>query len=460
MTQVLHYATQTTYASGTEDKSFGYSYDHQNRWIGKTRDTDADGTVDESSAFVYDNSQIALQFDKTGAADMVAADLSHRYGWGTPVDQLLWDEQVTTPSTAGTVLWSLTDNLGSVRDVIDNLGVVKIHRYYNAFGKMTETISNATLSFAYTARPLDLDSGLQNHLNRWYDTIVARWTGPDPIGFEGGDENLYRYVGNRPTVYSDPTGTSVYPPIPIPRPRTLQSYHDQLADVQEEWERLGHKFAAKLMDMFLNRSGNATDPPLEGFDDVIKSNSEYQEGLNLHIWDLIKGGLAYGDLDDRNPESNKAFAVEFAGLGDFNFFSTSYNTGTDLTWALGTGHFGYENASLRIVKTTKSSVDGWLTDTHECIYELKFQATMIQRDSYAFPRSRFRETAYDYHAGAVLQASGRYPAVLHVEEWKEERTYFLHSKDIFLFGNLGARYHTILKDADGNIIGEDSDDGR
>jgi uncharacterized protein RhaS with RHS repeats len=31
-----------------------------------------------------------------------------------------------------------------------------------------------------------------------YDPTVGRWTTEDPIAFEGGDANLYRYVGNSP----------------------------------------------------------------------------------------------------------------------------------------------------------------------------------------------------------------------------------------------------------------------
>jgi RHS repeat-associated protein len=39
-----------------------------------------------------------------------------------------------------------------------------------------------------------------------YDPNVGRWTAQDPIGFEGGDVNLYRYVGNHPTNATDPSG--------------------------------------------------------------------------------------------------------------------------------------------------------------------------------------------------------------------------------------------------------------
>jgi hypothetical protein len=39
-----------------------------------------------------------------------------------------------------------------------------------------------------------------------YDETVGRWTAEDPIAFEGGDANLYRFVGNSPTNGTDPTG--------------------------------------------------------------------------------------------------------------------------------------------------------------------------------------------------------------------------------------------------------------
>ncbi len=50
----------------------------------------------------------------------------------------------------------------------------------------------------------------QNDLNRWYDPNLGRWISKDPIGFEAGDANLYRYVGNGPTSATDPTGLIPY----------------------------------------------------------------------------------------------------------------------------------------------------------------------------------------------------------------------------------------------------------
>ncbi len=44
-----------------------------------------------------------------------------------------------------------------------------------------------------------------------YDPTLGRWISQDPIAFEGGDSNLYRYVGNAPTDFVDPTGLEQKP---------------------------------------------------------------------------------------------------------------------------------------------------------------------------------------------------------------------------------------------------------
>ena len=39
-----------------------------------------------------------------------------------------------------------------------------------------------------------------------FDPAVGRWVSPDPMGFDGGDMNLYRYCGNDPVNKTDPSG--------------------------------------------------------------------------------------------------------------------------------------------------------------------------------------------------------------------------------------------------------------
>ncbi|GEM_PF-3624061 len=50
-----------------------------------------------------------------------------------------------------------------------------------------------------------------------YDPSPARFLSKDPLGFDAGDTNLYRYVGNSPQNYTDPSGTQWRPSLhPIP----------------------------------------------------------------------------------------------------------------------------------------------------------------------------------------------------------------------------------------------------
>ena len=47
---------------------------------------------------------------------------------------------------------------------------------------------------------------LKDSSDSHYDSTVGRWTTKDPIGFNGGDTNLYAYVGGNPMSYVDPSG--------------------------------------------------------------------------------------------------------------------------------------------------------------------------------------------------------------------------------------------------------------
>jgi hypothetical protein len=50
---------------------------------------------------------------------------------------------------------------------------------------------------------------LNDRRETMYDPKVGRWLEEDPIGFEAGDANLYRYVNNGPTCYVDSTGLKI-----------------------------------------------------------------------------------------------------------------------------------------------------------------------------------------------------------------------------------------------------------
>jgi RHS repeat-associated protein len=52
------------------------------------------------------------------------------------------------------------------------------------------------------------ESGLYHNSLRFYEPTLRRFLQQDPIRYEGGDYNLYRYVGNNPLSFTDPTGMS------------------------------------------------------------------------------------------------------------------------------------------------------------------------------------------------------------------------------------------------------------
>ena len=52
----------------------------------------------------------------------------------------------------------------------------------------------------------DKDTGLVRFGYRDYDSDTGRWTAKDPIGFAGGDSDLYGYCLNDPINFVDPWG--------------------------------------------------------------------------------------------------------------------------------------------------------------------------------------------------------------------------------------------------------------
>lgn len=59
-----------------------------------------------------------------------------------------------------------------------------------------------------------MDTGLVRFGYRDYDPETGRWTARDPIGFAGGDTNLYGYVLGDPVNFIDPDGLMALPVLP------------------------------------------------------------------------------------------------------------------------------------------------------------------------------------------------------------------------------------------------------
>jgi RHS repeat-associated protein len=139
--------------------------------------------------------------------------LQTEYLRGNAVDQLFARTQ-----TDGTVAWLLTDRQGSVRQVTDGSGVLKDTITYDVWGNIISESAPAWGGrYKWTGREVDAETGMQYNRARFYDPRTGRWLSQDPLGFDAGDSNLYRYVSNRPSDQRDPTGLfTLVPPIRFP----------------------------------------------------------------------------------------------------------------------------------------------------------------------------------------------------------------------------------------------------
>ncbi len=228
LTRVVNRAS----VGGAITQDVQYTYDAFDRKVGKQIDRDGNGSLDSYCAWVYDGEHAAFEYeDSDGAGTTANWRLSNRFLYGNITDMLLSDEQyalgagptlgsTTAGATAGLSLWTLGDQLGSIRDVVDNNGIDRQHVVYSNFGERLLEVdrdsSGAVIAnnnanaidelFGYTGRDWDSDTKLQYNRARWYDAKSGRWMNQDPIGFAAGDANLYRYVRNEPMASRDPSG--------------------------------------------------------------------------------------------------------------------------------------------------------------------------------------------------------------------------------------------------------------
>jgi RHS repeat-associated protein len=104
------------------------------------------------------------------------------------------------------------DALGSTDALADQSQTVVDRWRYRAFGTATQTAGTDATPFTWVGHQgyyADSETGLYQLGNgtRYYDPVTAQFLSKDPIGFGGGDPNLYRYAVNQPTRRTDPSGT-------------------------------------------------------------------------------------------------------------------------------------------------------------------------------------------------------------------------------------------------------------
>ena len=154
---------------------------------------DATGT----KLFVWDDQNYLAETDAAGATETAFTTEPSTYGG------------LISHRKAGASTTYHFDALGSTRALTDASEAVLERYNYTAFGTLlgSPTLLTPFLWGGMVGYYWDAALATQYIRARSYQPTIARWISLDPIGFAGGDANLFRYVGNSPT--SGSTGIRV-----------------------------------------------------------------------------------------------------------------------------------------------------------------------------------------------------------------------------------------------------------
>ena len=164
--------------------SVTYKYDALGRRIQRT----SSGGV--SANFIYDGQDVVKDINSDGSVV--------EYLNGPGIDNKIRQKG----SSSSTTYYFTQDHLGSTTSLTGANGKLIEQITYDAYGNSS---GSTRTRYDYTGRERDQLTGLLYYRARFYDPQLGRFISEDPIGLAGGI-NLYAYVANGPTMYSDPQG--------------------------------------------------------------------------------------------------------------------------------------------------------------------------------------------------------------------------------------------------------------
>jgi len=171
--------------------TISYRYDGLGRRIEKN----INGQI---TRFIYDNENILFQFDANN----------------NPQSRFTHSDIIDTPLIMNVLgsddYYYHYDGIGSITELTDDSGNIVQSYIYDTFGNIISNFGILDNPFTYTGRQFDEESGLYYYRARYYDPEIGRFITEDPMSFLGGDINFYAYVGNNPTVFTDPFGLYKY----------------------------------------------------------------------------------------------------------------------------------------------------------------------------------------------------------------------------------------------------------
>ncbi len=175
------------------DTSAIYAVDALGRRTAKSVTINSGATIKQSFAFMGDEDKILLGRKGNGVVQLF-------------IDGAGMDEHLAQIDVAGVRVY-VTDHLGSVL----NSAAAGSGNVYSPWGEVLVaapvlTDGSDAVVYGLAGGTYNIESGTITFGVREYDPVLGRWLSADPIGFAGGDVNLYAYVWNNPLKYTDPNG--------------------------------------------------------------------------------------------------------------------------------------------------------------------------------------------------------------------------------------------------------------
>jgi RHS repeat-associated protein len=157
-----------------------------------------------TGSFLYDGANLIETVNGSGSE--VAS-----YAHGDDLDQPFAEFRSGTPS------YYQADAASSVTSLSNSTGALANTYTYDSFGNLTNSTGTLRSPFQYTGREFDSETSLYYYRARYIDPSTGRFISEDPVGFQAGDSDFYRYAANDPNDYNDPSGNVIVPqPGPAP----------------------------------------------------------------------------------------------------------------------------------------------------------------------------------------------------------------------------------------------------
>jgi RHS repeat-associated protein len=199
------------------DKRLEFTYDYMGRRVSKQVYTGSVGnwTLASESKYVYDGWNCIAIFNGSDV-------MQKSYLWGEDLSGSLQGAGgvggLLAVSDATATYFPMYDGNGNIMTYVDPSGTLKADYTYDPFGRTISQTgeSAAELSYRFSTKPLDTETGLYYYGYRYYSSDLGRWLSRDPIEEKGfqlrhgmrddgikGSTESYTFVQNNPISFLD-----------------------------------------------------------------------------------------------------------------------------------------------------------------------------------------------------------------------------------------------------------------